>query len=377
MNSISDADIPKVASISYGYLEDQLKIFYGSFLNSFNTEAMKLALRGVTILAASGDDGVANFQARDDPTLCGYNPSFPASNPYVTAVGGTQGRESSPSAPEVAAQCSVSGITTGGGFSEYWDMPDWQETDVEAYLNGSIGRTAVAGYGKLYNNGRGYPDISLAANSYVIYNGGNQWKVSGTSASSPVMAGLLTLVNEYRVRSGGTTLGFINPFLYRNASQYKVDVTSGHNRCTAATGCNNCCNAGFTADVGWDPVTGLGYLDYSNFFTVFTGVDMVTDIVIPSESDDDEFRFQLGFSSRNLGELVGFLIIIGGILFSALFCLHRYCNRSTSAPPSLGEPQPQPPQPYPVQQEVTLVSTVPVSQPSGVVEGRVVSEITS
>ena len=53
-----------------------------------------ITCRGVTVLAASGDDGVANFLARDTPGLCGYDPSFPASSPYVLAVGGTEGLES-------------------------------------------------------------------------------------------------------------------------------------------------------------------------------------------------------------------------------------------------------------------------------------------
>ena len=52
------------------------------------TEATKLLLQGVTIVAASGDDGVANFQARYDASECSYNPAFPASHPLVLAVGG-------------------------------------------------------------------------------------------------------------------------------------------------------------------------------------------------------------------------------------------------------------------------------------------------
>jgi hypothetical protein len=50
---------------------------------------MKLSLMGVTLVAASGDDGVAGAPARTDPFRCGYYPMFPASSPYVTAVGAT------------------------------------------------------------------------------------------------------------------------------------------------------------------------------------------------------------------------------------------------------------------------------------------------
>ena len=59
----------------------------------FNVEACKLGARGITVIIASGDDGVANFEARNNASLCGFSPSFPATSPYVTAVGATQGPE--------------------------------------------------------------------------------------------------------------------------------------------------------------------------------------------------------------------------------------------------------------------------------------------
>lgn len=77
---------PAVFSISYGSYEAALS---SSYLNSFNTEAIKLGVMGVTLLASSGDDGVAGFLVADGSLSCGYYASFPASSPYVTAVGGT------------------------------------------------------------------------------------------------------------------------------------------------------------------------------------------------------------------------------------------------------------------------------------------------
>ena len=133
---IDEADLSQpalVTSISYGYLENDLINGFTSYLNSFNTEAMKLALQGVTILVASGDDGVANWLARDDITECAYNPSFPASSPYVLAVGGTEGAEDSNS--EVTADCSNSGITSGGGFSNYYAAPSFQSNVVSDYFS--------------------------------------------------------------------------------------------------------------------------------------------------------------------------------------------------------------------------------------------------
>ena len=86
-------------SISYGGPE-----FYNtvSEKRGFNLEAMKLGLMGVTLLVASGDDGVGNFIVRNSPGLCGYFSDYPSGSPYVTAVGATQGAESN--LPEVTCQ---------------------------------------------------------------------------------------------------------------------------------------------------------------------------------------------------------------------------------------------------------------------------------
>jgi tripeptidyl-peptidase-1 len=80
---------PKVISISYGAMESA----WGSFLsNAFNNVAMQLAAMGVTIVVASGDDGVAGSSARGHPERCSYAPMFPAASAYVLSVGATQVR---------------------------------------------------------------------------------------------------------------------------------------------------------------------------------------------------------------------------------------------------------------------------------------------
>jgi tripeptidyl-peptidase-1 len=84
---------PAVFTISYGSYEFFMS---PSYLLAFNTEAIKLGVMGTTLLAASGDDGVAGFAARIlGPAFCDYLPMFPASSPYVTAVGGTMVRHQS------------------------------------------------------------------------------------------------------------------------------------------------------------------------------------------------------------------------------------------------------------------------------------------
>ena len=77
---------PLVLSISYGADES---LTSKSEHHVFTTQAMKLSVRGVTILTASGDDGVHSPSARLNALSCGYQPGFPATNPYVTAIGAT------------------------------------------------------------------------------------------------------------------------------------------------------------------------------------------------------------------------------------------------------------------------------------------------
>jgi len=77
---------PHVISISYGSYELSMS---KSYIKAFDIEAIKLGMMGVTLVAASGDDGVSGFLARNGNIPCDYYAGFPASSPYVTAVGGT------------------------------------------------------------------------------------------------------------------------------------------------------------------------------------------------------------------------------------------------------------------------------------------------
>merc|ERR1712217_577132 len=219
--------------------------------------------QGVTIFVSSGDDGVANFQARSSPSNCGYHPSYPASSPYVTAVGATQGGINGGS--EIVCSSDTGGqITTGGGFSTKYDAPSYQKNAIDAYLSSSAGKSAASGYA----SGRGYPDVAMAGYDYEVVINGNTYSVSGTSAASPVVAGFAALVNAKLASNGGSSLGFINPTLYSAGSSRFNDITSGNNKCCA--GAKVCCSQGFTATSGWDPLTGLGSVDYGKFEALFT-----------------------------------------------------------------------------------------------------------
>ena len=100
-------------------------------------------------------------------------------------------------------------------------------------------------------NSRGFPDLSANGANYVIAIDGNFSLVYGTSASSPVVGALLTMVNDARITVGKSPIGFINPTIYSQefASAFN-DITNGTNQ--------GCGTVGFSAVKGWDPLTGLG-----------------------------------------------------------------------------------------------------------------------
>jgi tripeptidyl-peptidase-1 len=207
-----------------------------------------------------------SFQARTNPKKCGYNPSFPASSPYVTAVGATQGPESG--AAEIACTSDQGGvITTGGGFSTKFSAPSYQTAAISGYfaaLNST--QQPASGYA---TSGRGYPDVAMAGLNYEVVIGGNTYQVSGTSASAPVVAGMVSLVNAQRLAAGKKPLGFLNTAIYQNGVKFTNDVVSGENNCAAS---KVCCSQGFYAAAGWDPLTGFGGVDFQKFANIFANL---------------------------------------------------------------------------------------------------------
>eukprot|EP01039_Chlorochromonas_danica_P006647 gene6647-7347_t len=318
-------DPPSVISISYLSYESGVT----SYITSFETEAKKLAAQGVTLIAASGDDGVNGWRTRTFVSRCAYSPMFPACSNYVTAVGGTQGPEEG--TEEVTCQASISKqvyITSGGGISTTRPLQSWQSSEVSAYFK-TVSTSPYSGYDI---SGRGYPDVSLLAHSYVIVVSGQYQVVDGTSASAPAFAGMVSLVNSARVSKGLSKLGWLNPYLYRNASAFVRDITSGDNKCTALSQPGmTCCNEGFYATAGWDPVTGLGSIDFHSFYTFFANSTAVKD------DDDDQVHISSIWGSGSsvpMGAVVGVVIgvVLGGIILAGLFAFLRsyYSSRRSS-----------------------------------------------
>ncbi|KAK2462489.1 hypothetical protein APHAL10511_005459 [Amanita phalloides] len=226
---------PTVVSISYGFNENQVS--QGSATNLCNI-FMQLGARGTSVLIASGDGGVSG--SRLDNTCTTFVPTFPASCPYITAVGATGGYPT-----EAGANLSA------GGFSNYFDRPSYQDNAVSGYLN-EIGSL----YNGLYNtSGRGYPDVGAQGENILIVMNQTQTLVEGTSASAPIFASVIVLLNDLLFASSGKVLGFLNPWIYANPGVFN-DIVSGSNP--------GCGTTGFPDKSGWDAVVGQGTPNFSS-----------------------------------------------------------------------------------------------------------------
>jgi hypothetical protein len=127
------------------------------------------------------------------------------------------------------------------------------------------------------------------------------------------MAGMVSLVNAARRSRGNSTLGFLNPALYALHMQFTNDVTSGDNRCVAAG--SPCCEVGFTASEGWDPVTGLGSINFEKFKRAMMA--LVDNTPLPAGADGEH-------PPISAGTVVHFLLTV-----VAYVTLHVLSLRST------------------------------------------------
>lgn len=234
------ASLPNTLSISYGDDESTVPLSYAT--NVCNLFA-QLGARGVSVLVSSGDSGVGDVCKVNGKTS--FTTAFPAACPWVTTVGGTTGNS-----PESAWSSG------GGGFSEVFGRPDYQNATVNKWLTSDTTHSAVTKY--FNSSGRAYPDISAQATNFVIVASGSTQAVSGTSCSAPTTAGIFQLLNSARIASGKKGLGFLNPWLYNTARSGFTDIKSGK-----IGGCSGVISgAGFNAVTGWDPATGLGTPNY-------------------------------------------------------------------------------------------------------------------
>jgi len=270
---------PLVHSISWG---DGELYFPQAFIKRMDYEVMKLALRGLTILISSGDNGISS----GGPS-CAYVPDLSISE-WTTSVGATM-RSKSPSpycssfarmglgqssetGQEVCSTRAGAIITSSGGFSLRRPRPAYQKAAVDSYISWmnqthAANKVSISCYfpgkskdcrlGPMMVNNRAYPDISAPGHSYPVIIQDQVGMYDGTSASAPVVAAMVTLLNAEQARRGQPPLGLVNPWLYQVHAKHPeafTDVTVGAIDSTE----RYLCKAGFHAAPGWDAATGLG-----------------------------------------------------------------------------------------------------------------------
>jgi len=279
-----DQDLAPIVSESFGICEAGAQ---GSAPSQYEAEAKKGNALGITWIAASGDSGAAGCDPGATVASNGLAVSLPASVPEITAVGGTEFNEGSGNywnpanganggsalgyIPEMAwndTALNGSLAATGGGVSIFYSKPSWQ-----------------IGPGVPSDGQRDVPDIALAAandhDPYNIIASGKAAQVGGTSASAPVFAGILALLNQHLKENGA---GNINATLYGLALGSPAmfhDVVNNSNIVPCEFGTANCVNGelGYTAGIAYDLTTGLGSVDASNLVTGWNST--VTEGVAP------------------------------------------------------------------------------------------------
>eukprot|EP00904_Undaria_pinnatifida_P000763 jgi/Undpi1/10688/HiC_scaffold_29.g13136.m1 len=262
-----------------------------SFANvSFYSECECADVPTVTVGTCSLS-GYSFEKGRDGATP--FAPAFPASSPWVTSVGATQvawdlegsclqsdllGPDNAHSA-ETAVNKFTGGFDGGGGFSTEFTAPQYQTAHLEAY----VGTDAAPPADTFNSSNRGFPDVSAAGHNFVLVVQGKVQQAGGTSASAPAVAGMISLMNERLLAAGKSPLGFLNPALYKAAEEspsvfqaviprtYNLTGTSleetlGPSHQVGSNKCNtySCCELGYggSEDGWWDPVTGLGTINY-------------------------------------------------------------------------------------------------------------------
>jgi len=127
-------------------------------------------------------------------------------------------------------------FSSGGGFSNIYGIPSYQTSAASTYFANhnppyaSYSGNDTTNFGTgLYNRiGRGFPDVAAVGDNIATVSEGVSSFSGGTSASSPIFASVINLINEARLNAGKTSVGFINPVLYENPTILN-DITSGMN----------------------------------------------------------------------------------------------------------------------------------------------------
>ena len=189
-------------------------------------------------------------------------PAWPSSSPWVTAVGATRFRAANTTSGEqIASQAFLS----GGGFSWHETAPSSEAATVASYLAHAPQLppryTFAAG-------GRATPDVSALGENYQVVCDGFVAGMQGTSASTPVVAAMASLLNAARLKRGMAPLGLLTPLIWQHPEAF-TDVVVGSNAVAAGFEGRS---YGFNATAGWDPVTGWGVPDFPALLKIVLSV---------------------------------------------------------------------------------------------------------
>jgi len=236
INAAVSANAVKIINVSLNECERDAEA--DGMIAATDQILMQAVAQGQTFSASSGDNGSEEC-AGTFPTI---TVSYPASSPYVVAVGGTRlEADDGTRYPGESVWEDDPTDSGGGGPSEYEPMPSWQV---------GVGRNASG-------STRGVPDVALDASpatGAVITLHGQLAQYGGTSLSAPLFAGAWARV----LASQGTGFGFAAPLLYDLPSDAFHDVTQGQ-------------NIGESADYGWDYASGFGSLNLNRTIIDFSG----------------------------------------------------------------------------------------------------------
>jgi hypothetical protein len=226
------------------------------------------AAQGQSIFAASGDSGSAGCAFNQPPyNYNGLSAGDPGTQPFVTSVGGTSltlNRSGSGYGRERVWNNGYG--ASGGGISQYWSAPAWQNAPGVHSKYSQSGFCNAAG-GTIC---RETPDVSLnadPANGYLFYcsavaagcnSGGGWYIVGGTSAAAPMWAAMMAMTNELSLRRGGFTIGFVNPLLYQIANNTSAYTADFHTISGGTNDYDNLNHGSYPAASRYNMATGLG-----------------------------------------------------------------------------------------------------------------------
>jgi hypothetical protein len=215
----------------------------------------QMSAQGQTIVSAAGDDGSSDCHGITNNALAVDDP---ASQPFVTGVGGLTVNSINPLNETVWNTPTNSGASGagGGGVSVLWTRPTWQVAPGIPAATGASMRL-VPDLSTLADPGTGFIQYftGTAAGTCTHECNAGWDAIGGTSVGAPLVSALVAVAAQ---ACDLPRLGLINPSLYAMASTGFVDVT---------TGSNDLYNVGgYSAGPGYDEASGLGSPDGAAFF---------------------------------------------------------------------------------------------------------------